>query len=64
MSQRGSSVNVVWTPFPRGILSVQPVLPCPPSHHFGSKEGLYQAVLQRVSEEMDERFFCCINGGS
>jgi TetR/AcrR family transcriptional regulator, regulator of cefoperazone and chloramphenicol sensitivity len=26
------------------------------SHHFGSKEGLYQAVLQRVSEEMDEQF--------
>jgi len=26
------------------------------SHHFGSKAGLYQAVLQRVSEEMEERF--------
>ena len=26
------------------------------SHHFGSKEGLYQAVLRRVSEDMDERF--------
>jgi AcrR family transcriptional regulator len=26
------------------------------SHHFGSKEGLYRAVLQNVSEQMEEQF--------